>query len=382
MSDPVFSAPKSSEYVKIPNFPCLYRNTRTGAYYAEKKVKGKRREMSLRTTDRKIAERRLKDWIGSLDKVDVEVEKTTLRALFQSFIRINKGKSDSSKDILNLVLGDFAKWWSHGLDFQVRKVRPSHLEEWLALQEEKHKNTTYNRYAGVLRQVFLQAVNDRIISESPFDRVRTKSKRPQKPVRRVPTVDQLAAIVQSVRTQPGSAHAEDSANFLEFLGLAGVGQAEASSLTWDDVDFAKEQIQFRRHKTDQRFAVPIYAHLRPLLERLHKQAGGPIPAGQRVLQINDAKKALRNACIRLKLPHFSQRNLRQCLIRRLWQSGVDRKLIAKWQGHQDGGQLILDTYTEVFGADDVQYEQQQLAKLAAPKSGHHEAKEQEPGVAA
>ncbi len=42
---------------------------------------------------------------------------------------------------------------------------------------------------------------------------------------------------------------------------------------------------------------------------------------------------------------------------------MDKKLIAKWQGHQDGGQLIMDTYTEVFGEDDVEYERQQLAKL-------------------
>ncbi|RYD71117.1 MAG: hypothetical protein EOP84_25455 [Verrucomicrobiaceae bacterium] len=49
---------------------------------------------------------------------------------------------------------------------------------------------------------------------------------------------------------------------------------------------------------------------------------------------------------------------------RLWKSGVDKKLIAKWQGHQDGGQLILHTYTEVFGADDAEYERLQLAKLA------------------
>ena len=61
--------------------------------------------------------------------------------------------------------------------------------------------------------------------------------------------------------------------------------------------------------------------------------------------------------------NFSQRNIRQCLILRLWKAGVDKKLIAKWQGHQDGGQLIMDTYTEVFGADDAEYEQQQLAKL-------------------
>lgn len=369
MSGPHSTVAKAPVYVKIPNVPCLYRNTRTGNYYAEKKVKGKRREKSLGTADRKIAERRLKEWITNLDKVDVEVEKTTLRHLFQSFIKVTQGKSDSSKDINNLVLGEFAKWWPHGMDTQVRSVRPSQIEEWLALQEQEHKNSTYNRYAGVLRQVFEQAVNDRIIAESPFDRVRTKSKRRQTPVRRVPSVDQLATIVQSVRTQPGSAHAEDSADFLEFLGLAGIGQAEASSLTWEDVDFANGQIHFRRHKTDQRFKVPIYEHLKPLLEKLRRKAGSPVPAGKRVLQINDAKKALRNACVRLKLPHYSQRNLRQCLIRRLWQAGVDKKLIARYQGHQDGGQLIINTYTEVFGTDDALYERQQLAKLAVPKEG-------------
>lgn len=47
---------------------------------------------------------------------------------------------------------------------------------------------------------------------------------------------------------------------------------------------------------------------------------------------------------------------------------MDKKLIAKWQGHQDGGQLIMDTYTEVFGDDDARYEQQQLAKLACSES--------------
>ena len=42
---------------------------------------------------------------------------------------------------------------------------------------------------------------------------------------------------------------------------------------------------------------------------------------------------------------------------------MDRKLIAQWQGHQDGGQLILDTYTQVFGSDDEEYVRGQLAKI-------------------
>jgi integrase len=80
--------------------------------------------------------------------------------------------------------------------------------------------------------------------------------------------------------------------------------------------------------------------------------------------MSDAKKALAGACARLGLPGFSQRAIRRVLIQRLWKAGVDKKLIAKWQGHSDGGKLILDTYTEAFGSDDDKYEQQELAKIA------------------
>lgn len=51
-------------YIKVSNFPGLYRSTRSGRYYGSKKLSGKRKEVSLRTTDRKIAERRLREWAG------------------------------------------------------------------------------------------------------------------------------------------------------------------------------------------------------------------------------------------------------------------------------------------------------------------------------
>ncbi len=42
---------------------------------------------------------------------------------------------------------------------------------------------------------------------------------------------------------------------------------------------------------------------------------------------------------------------------------MDVKLIAKWQGHNDGGRLILNTYTEVFGDNDADYVSAELAKV-------------------
>jgi integrase len=360
----------ASEFVKIPQVTGLYRNTRTGKYYGTKKVAGRRKERSLGTTDRKIAERRLKDWIASLDRVDHEVEKTTLKVLNQRFLAVCRGKSDSTYTITSGILLSFEQWWPCGGKIEVRNVRTSHLEEWLATHERRLKNTSYNRYAGVLKQLFELAVNDRIISESPFERVRTRWKRPQTPKRTIPTLKQFDAIVADIRACRHSPYAKESADFVEFLGLAGLGQAEASALQWKDVDFVEGRLSIRRHKTARRFHVPLYPHLRPLVERLHQEAGPRVDPEQLVFQIKDAKKSLAGACTRLGLPSFSQRNLRQCLIMRLWKSGVDKKLIAKWQGHQDGGQLIMDTYTEVFGADDQEYEAQQLAKLesAHPKN--------------
>ncbi len=354
----------SSPYVKVANCVGLYRHAVTGRYYAVKKIRGKHRERSLDTTDRKIAERRLKDWIADLDNVNFEVEKTTLGQLTRKLIAISKGKSDSTQCIVGGVVSSFEDWWPHGLDFQVRNIRPSDLEEWLALQERRLRNSSYNRVAGVLKQLFELAVKDRIIAESPFARVTTRWKKPQTPMRCIPTLEQFQAIVDDIRSQRFSRYAKDTADFVEFLGLAGLGQAEAAALTWGDVDFARNCMSIRRQKTDRHFALPIYPHLRPLLDKLHANGGGKPARNARVLKILDAKRALNGACERLGLPHFSQRNLRQCLIMRLWKLGVDKKLIAKWQGHQDGGQLIMDTYTEVFGADDGEYERLQLAKLA------------------
>jgi integrase len=349
-------------YVKVPWRPGLYRHIKSGRYYASKKINGKRRECSLRTADREIAERRQEDWVATLRVVDREMERTVFDQLIASLLAANRGKSAQTRTTINSFVKRLRESWPFGMDLEVRQIRPSHLDEWLAIHEARLKNTSYNRYAGCLKQMFAIAVNDRIIATSPFGRVKTPWKRPQVPRRLIPTEQQFRAIVDSIRGQRYTDHANASADFVEFLGMAGLGQAEASSLVWGDVDWDRGCLHVRRRKTAALFNVPIFPDLRPLLERLKVKAG-QVPANRPVFAIKDAKKALAAACERLGYPRFSQRSMRQFLIGRLWKAGVDLKLIAKWQGHRDGGKLIIDTYTEVFGDDDSAYEKQQLAKL-------------------
>ena len=79
--------------------------------------------------------------------------------------------------------------------------------------------------------------------------------------------------------------AEPSADFVEFNGRAGLGQAEASSLSWADVGFERGATTTFRHKTRQDFTIPIYPQLRPLLERLRGET--PPPPDERVFRLKE-----------------------------------------------------------------------------------------------
>jgi integrase len=191
------------------------------------------------------------------------------------------------------------------------------------------------------RALFNSAVRDRIITTSPAAHLHSAKR--EKPIRLTPSFEQFKAIIADVRAQQFNADSQDSADFLEFLGLAGLGQAEAGSLTRADVDLAAGQIITYRHKTSTGFAIPIFPQVRALLERLCE---GKMHDA-RVFKISDSKKALTGACRRLGYPPFSQRSLRRMFITRAIELGVDVKVIAEWQGHRDGGKLILDTYSHV-----------------------------------
>jgi len=91
------------------------------------------------------------------------------------------------------------------------------------------------------------------------------------------------------------------------------------------------------------FAIPIFPQARELIEKLCKGKRH----SERLFAIADARKALSNACKRLNLPPYSHRALRRMFVTRCIEKGIDVKVIAEWQGHRDGGRLILSTYSHV-----------------------------------
>ena len=319
----------------------LYRYNPNGQYHARVRFGGRLYRRTLGTSDYQLARRRLAAFRNDLGRIDGRAGKTTFGAVLDKFAQTIGGLSASSQKDKHAIIGKLKSTW-FGIDaLPVRLIKPSDVSAWLSRHCGKKGASYYNSVLAVIRAALELAVRDRIIADSPAAHLRYRKR--EAPIRLTPTFEEFKSIVVDIRTQHLNREAEQSADFVEFLGLAGLGQAEARSLTRADVDLESGRIITYRHKTRQGFAVPIYPQLRPLIEKLCEGKAHD----ERLFKHDDAAKALANACRRQGLPRFTHRSLRRMFITRAIERGVDVKVIAEWQGHRDGGRLILQSYSHV-----------------------------------
>ena len=323
---------------------CLYRYSSNGVYYGRIRVDGKEIKRSLETTDRILAKRKLAQFKDEQRQIDRSQGRLTLAELCDRYLKTIQHQKPKTVERKTCIVGRIKNDWPTGKLTQVAKIKPSDVDVWLssvAQRANRFGSASRNLHISCVKEVFALAMRDRIIPVSPGSHLRSAKR--EKPIRLTPTFEQFKGIIAEVRGQQFNADAQDSADFLEFLGLAGLGQAEAAALRCCDVDFDAQRIVTFRHKTTTGFAVPLFPQVRALLQRLCQGKAH----NERAFKIADAKKALAGACRRLGYPPFSQRSLRRMFITRAIEKGVDVKVIADWQGHKDGGKLILDTYSHV-----------------------------------
>jgi integrase len=293
-----------------------------------------------------------------------QLEHMSLGALIDRFMatRSAMGKATLNND--RWLAKTFRATFGRPLTVLAEKVTTGDLLAWLNTQAAARNwgSRSYNHARLWLMQIFRLAVAEKAIrpQDDPFRDKQLIRPRRKDPVRRfIPTPEQFEAIIEKVRVVGGPA------DFLAFLGLAGVGQAEARALTWEDIK--GDKMQFVRQKTKRRFEVPIYSWLAPLMSKLMQEAG-PARTGNVFGSVTNPNRVLDKACDRLGTRRFTPRGLRAMLIKRLYDNGVPVKRIAQWQGHCDGGKLILEVYTEVFSSGDAAAERADLARVGGSVS--------------
>jgi integrase len=340
----------SNTWTKIKREYGLYRYNPSGQYFARVRFHGKLYRKKLDTGDLALAKRKLHAFKDDLERTDATKGNMSFGAVLDAYAATLTG-AETTLENKRAIIAKLKQTW-FGIDsLPLRTVKPSQVTAWLSKNFGDKSASYHNSALTVIRDALDMAVADKIIVESPAAGL--KYRKPAKPIRTTPTFEQFKAIVDDIRNQRFSADAGQSGDFVEFLGLAGLGQAEASSLTRADVDLDAGRFICHRRKTDTGFVVPIFPQLRPLMEKL---CAGKKPH-ERLFTVYGARKAIANACKRLgfvrELPdgrmvaQFTHRSLRRMFITRAIEKGVDVKTVASWQAHKDGGKLILQTYSHV-----------------------------------
>ena len=325
---------------------CLYRYVPSGVYYALIKFRGKQIRRSLGTHDLALARRKVHDLRRDLELTDPELAHRTLESQAERFLPTLSGTPSTLKKARRYV-NDLLTGWPKKSSRLLSKIRKGNCEQWLASLGHLSASSI-NAYTTCASKFFKLAVTDGAIARSPMEGL--KYRRRGKPTRLTPTTEEFEAIVEDLKTQSFNGHGSaETADYIALSGLLGLGQAELSGIQRQHIDLEAGTIKVFRRKTQQTFLIPIYPQAREIVERrLTKLSADP---DTRLLTFNDCRSALNGACKRLKLPHFEVRALRRYFITQALRRGVDVPTVAQWQGHRDGGKLILATYADEVRLD-------------------------------
>jgi integrase len=345
-------------FKKVRGVSSLYRyysrSGKAGSYYLIARIGGVLKKECLETTDLDFAKKKILDrkkWLKGK-----KGERTLLQLACDFKEATTKNQKHAIWVINHLKECPFANQ-------SVQKISKDEIARFIKSLElgKRSNNLFYER----LKVVFDWGVPD-FLQENPMSEVKYRKQIRQKVVRKkpsAPTIEVFRELVACIRNQKFSDTAEDSADLVEYCGLASQGLAEANKLDWSHVNFMGElpKISVQRKKTEEFFTFPIYPDLMTLLRKLHVKQGSP-KAGK-VFKVANPKKAIDTACKKLNLKKYTLRNFRQMTIIGQLRSGVSPKTIANWQGHTDGGVLIMQVYSEVISENDLDHEISEVRKL-------------------
>jgi integrase len=326
----------------------LYQQTHSKEFYARFWCRGKRIQQKLGSTNNPCttlaeARRKLRDLKSSSESIDPSKSNKTLGTVIKEYEAVLHC-APKTMVYKKLHLKRLRTEFPLPASSKVRNIQKTDVMKFLS-QYNHLTATSWNAVLTVTRDVFNHAVEDGVIAHSPAASITYRARKDQNK-RLIPSFAEFESIVAHVRSQKYADTAKESADLIEFMGLAGLGQAECADLTWGDINFKTGKISIIRKKTGTEFEIPIYPQLRPLLERMNEEREDQSP-GTRVFKVRDPKKGLDAACKRLNLPNYSARAFRRLFITRCLELGVDPQTTAEWQGHRDGGQLILKVYGRV-----------------------------------
>jgi integrase len=322
----------------------LYRLESSNGYYALIKKGGKQFRRSLKTKDRKLADRRLRELKGQIgcltltDDAKLGFEAVANRWLESIKHTLAEG-TITQREIRIKNLSPFFK------GIPLRNITPAQCESWAIKRGAKLASQTFVHELETMRSVFTYALKHGLILSSPATTIKRPKVYNAKVV--IPSREQFTKLVAQIRQSDGRADSQRKskagADLVEFLAFSGARIGEARASAWEDVKFENNMIWLHGTKSeDSDRLIPMPTALREFLLRLKNESAEP-PQGK-ILKTDSAKKCLATACKKLDFPKFTHHDFRHFFATTCIESGVDIPTISRWLGHGDGGALAMRVY--------------------------------------
>ncbi|HVZ63210.1 MAG TPA: tyrosine-type recombinase/integrase [Lacunisphaera sp.] len=325
----------------------LYRLESSGAYYALLKRGDKQFRRSLKTKDRKLAERRLSELRAQVGQLriteDAHLSFDEVAARWMAATQHTLKPSSITRR--QTCIQNLAPYFP---GVTIRNIQAQHCEHWLTDRAAKIAPQTMAHELNTMRAVFEYAIGLGLMLSNPARHIKRK-KIVQAPIV-IPTREQFKTLVEAIRESDGrqgsQKKAKPGADLVELLAYSGCRVAEATAIRWRDVNFEKNTLTITGGevgtKNHEHRTVPMTDALRGLLQRLHDERKPK--ADEFVSLIASAKKCLATACRTLEYPKFTHHDFRHFFATTCIEAGVDIPTVSRWLGHKDGGALAMRVY--------------------------------------
>jgi len=343
-ANPAAETQKKGFHLVAPN---LYRLGPTGKYYALLKRGNKQFRRSLKTKDRKLADRRLaalRDQVGNL--TISEDARLSFKEIADRWVATTQqGLKPASITRRQTCIKNLVPYFQGVL---IRNIQTAHCERWVTERGPTISARTFIHELDTMRLIFAYAVRLGLMLSNPAKDIKRR-RIVQNPIS-VPTREQFPKLVAAMRASDGRPHiqarAKHGADLVELLAYSGCRLAEATSLRWRDINFEKGTLTITGGeggtKNHEHRTAPMTQALRKLLEGLRDDQT-PQP-DDFVAQIDSAKNGLAAASERLEYPAFTHHDFRHFFATTCIEAGVDIPTVSRWLGHKDGGALAMRVY--------------------------------------
>lgn len=334
-----------------------------GAFYFRGNIHGREVRKRLQNKERTVLQREILVLVGKLKNLaEGKLIPKRFGEFLQEYVEVLRADT-APKTLENIVWvqKELNTSFAH-LNLTLNQITTGHLRGWMdeliirktkkdpetGSQICKFGNRSRNIFRLILIKIFDSGIEHGFCEINPAQALKHLNEKP-KP-RPLPTMDNCREIIKWLEERKQVADCEHTADYFLLMLCSGLGNAELSALQWRDIEFERDAMTVRRKKTSHLFRIPLHPELKNHLHKLYKKErdkNETVDPNGYVLKIKSIKRALNSACRALAIPHFSPRSFRKLHISELLMQ-AEVPIVAKWQGHQDGGSVLLGKYAQVI----------------------------------